>query len=556
MDAMTAPLIEEADDLGAWLASVSRDPLAFVEGAFRWGHADLSHATGPEEWQRWALETIRDKMMGPGEAIAKLAVASGHGVGKSALAAWIILWGISTSPDCRGLVTGSTEAQVMQRLRAELKTWIRRSKLEALFDLGATALVSSDPGHAMTWRVDLVAWTEARPESFAGLHNVNRRILVVVDEASAVPDVIFQTLEGTGTDAGGELVFLMLGNPLSPSGYFFDAMTKFSDGWATRHVDSREVSFTNKAHFERIAAQYGVDSDYFKMRVTGHFPSVGASQFLPVALVQESMTRQLVRPAGDMIVVGVDCARYGPDNSVIFARRGLDARSIPYESYNGLSIPQLEEKVIMFCNRHPDVLQVHVDGGGLGAGVVDHLRLRLSIPVIDVVGSGKPDQGMIGGGRYANKRAESYALLKEALQTGLCLPNDRDLLQELTCFEYSFNQRGDVLLESKEDLRRRNVGSPDIGDALALTFAAQVSTLPPLSQWAQPQGAISEYDPYSSAAMEGRPYPESKRGAFVDPETGYGFRMRWNNDRDFTMQDYQDARASDDLRRMTWEEPE
>jgi hypothetical protein len=548
MDDMTSEAVIEGEtlDVGAWLSSVSRDPLRFVLEGFEWGRGELANAKGPEPWQEWALKEIRDKMMGPGEAIAKLAVASGHGVGKSTLAAWIILWGISTSADCRGLVTGSTEAQVMQRLRAELKIWARRSRLEALFELGATALVSTDPAHAMTWRVDMVAWTEARPTSFAGLHNSGRRLVVVVDEASGVPDVIFQTLEGTGTDASTELIFLMLGNPLSPSGYFFDAFNRFSDGWSTRHVDSREVSFTNKQHFERIAAQYGVESDYFKMRVTGHFPSVGASQFLSPALVTMAMERPMVRPAGDPLVLGVDCARYGPDNSVLFPRRGLDARTIPYESYNGLSIPQLEEKVIMFVNRHPDVMQIHVDGGGLGAGVVDHLRLRLSIPIIDVVGSGKPDQGMIGGGRYANKRAESYGVLKGALETGLCLPNDRELLAELTSFEYLFDRRGDILLESKIDLKRRGVESPDRGDALALTYAAQVSVLPPLHEWAEgQQRVVYEYNPYSSenieAGMRGESLVESRARGYVP---GWA-KLRSEYEDGWSRQDHVDAWASD-----------
>jgi hypothetical protein len=274
-------------------------------------------------------------------------------------------------------------------------------------------------------------------------------------------------------------------------------------------------------------------------------------------LIEAAMRRELGRSAGDGIVLGVDCARYGPDNSVLFPRQGLDARSIPFEVYHGLSIPQLEEKVIMFVNRYPNTIQVHVDGGGLGAGLVDHLRLRLGIPVIDVVGSGKPDQGMLGGGRYANKRAECYGVLKEALQTGLCLPNDRDLFEELTCFEFGFDSRGNILLESKDSLRKRNIESPDRGDALALTFGAMMSTLPALSTWAQPQ-AISEYDPYSPEAMEGRPYPEAKqRGGFTDLETGYQFRMRsrWESDSGFNAQDFADAAASDMLR-QTWEEPE
>jgi hypothetical protein len=314
------------------------------------------------------------------------------------------------------------------------------------------------------------------------------------------------------------------------------------------------VSFTSKEHFKRIAEQYGEGSDYFKMRVTGQFPSVGASQFLPPALIEAAMRRELGRSAGDGIVLGVDVARYGPENSVLFPRQGLDARSIPFEVHHGLSIPQLEEKVIMFVNRYPNTIQVHVDGGGLGAGLVDHLRLRLGIPVIDVVGSGKPDQGMIGGGRYANKRAECYGVLKEALQTGLCLPNDRDLFEELTCFEFGFDSRGNILLESKDSLRKRNIESPDRGDALALTFGAMMSTLPALSTWAQGQQAVSEYNPYSDEAMRGDPLPEARRRGFVDPESGYVFRQRWNNDLDLNMRDFEDAAASDAVS-FAWKEP-
>jgi hypothetical protein len=159
------------------------DPVRFVETMFDWQSPELK-GKAPELWQREVLCAIRDGL--PLEKV-RIAVASGHGVGKTALTSWIVLWAISTCRDCRGVLTASNEAQLHTRNRAELRKWYRLFRGRMFFELTATALISSDPGHEQTWRIDLLPWNEHRPESFAGLHNQGRRVLVIMDEASVIP---------------------------------------------------------------------------------------------------------------------------------------------------------------------------------------------------------------------------------------------------------------------------------------------------------------------------------------------------------------------------------
>jgi hypothetical protein len=554
VDAMT-PLIEEAPevDVGQWLASVAHDPVEFVRTAFRWGEGELRDATGPEEWQQWLLEQIRDGLLKPGEAI-KLAVASGHGSGKSCLAAWVALWAMSTSPDCRGIVTASSEAMLYTRFRAELRTWFRRFRAKEYFEMGATSLTSADPEHSATWRLDMTPWSETRSETLAGLHNKGRRILCIFDEASAIADSVWETVEPIVTDQDVQAIWVCFGNPLRPSGRFKDCFDKYRHRWITRHIDSRTISFTNKLELERWIQDYGADSDFVRTRILGEFPRVGSSMFISPELVDRAMGRELIPSAHDPLIVGVDVARYGSDASCIFARRGHDCRSIPFQVFRGLSIAELEDRCVWFHNQYHPV-QWFIDGGGVGGGLIDHLRRR-NLLVIDVQFGSRADQPT-DGIKFANKRAEIWGLLRRALDY-LALPSNQQLREELISPEYSFNPRGEILLESKDLMRRRGVPSPDLADALACTYASEVAMLPALSDWVQPQTAISEYDPYSDAAMRGEPYPEAKRGAFVDAETGYSFRMRsrWDNDRGFTRDDWADAQASDDLRKMVWEEPE
>jgi hypothetical protein len=496
---------DDPQDLGAWLASVAHDPVAFVEQAFEWGEGELKNSQGPEPWQRWLLEQIRDGLMSPGHAI-RLAIASGHGVGKSTCCAWITLWALSTSPDTRGIVTASSEAMLMTRFRAEMRIWFRRFRAAEFFEMSATALTSADPGHDQTWRIDLLPWNANRSEAFAGLHNKGRRILLIFDEASAIEAPIWETCEAIATDSDAEIIWLACGNPLHPAGRFRDCFDKYSASWITRHISSLSVSFTNKLEFSRWERDYGSDSDFYRTRVLGEFPRTGSVQFISPVLVDEAMGRELSPSSRDPLVLGIDVARFGDDQSVIFPRRGQDARSIAPLVFRGLPLDQFEDRIVAFCNSQP-VTQIFVDGTGVGGGLVDHLRRR-GYFVTDVQFGARADQGL-DGVKYANKRAEIWGFLRNALKY-LCLPNNPELKEQLCGPEYSFSRMSDAIqLESKELMKRRGVPSPDLADALATTYASEIATLPILADWI-PQGAVSEYNPYSDEAMRGEPLPESK----------------------------------------------
>jgi hypothetical protein len=487
---------EPLEDIAAWLSSdVAGDPLLFVQQAFAWGEGELSNSSGPEPWQVEILAEIRDGLP-LGRAI-QIAVASGHGVGKTALIAWLVLWAISTFPDTRGIVTAATEPMLITRVRAELRKWLRLFKARTFFELGATSITSADAAHAQTWRIDLLAWSENRPEAFAGLHNAGRRIIVLYDEASAIADVIWETTEGALTDADTEIIWIAFGNPLRPVGRFRQCFEDGSGRWITKRVDSRTVSFTNQEQIKSWIASYGEDSDFVRTRIKGEFPRTASTQFIGPEIVDEAVRRQL-SPTNDPLVIGVDVARFGSDSSVIYPRRGTDARSILPLEFRNIPLDQLEDQVISFCNQHR-VDYVFVDGTGIGGGLVDHLRRR-GLNVIDVQFASRPDM-TIDGVKWANKRAEIWGHMRAALSY-LCLPNNGELRQQLTGPEYSYNQQGAILLEAKDLMKRRGLPSPDLADALACTFASPMLAMRAAPEW-QHDNRPGEYDPFSKEVMEG-----------------------------------------------------
>ncbi len=219
---------KESKTLIAKLGRYSKNPLGWVRFSFKWGEGELEECEGADDWQRDTLKDIGAKLRAGGDAgaIIREAIASGHGIGKSCLVSWLILWAISTFPDTRGVVSANTEKQLKTKTWPEVSTWYRRCwYMSRLFDLGTNAIVSREAGHKTTWRIDQVPWNERNTEAFAGLHNKGRRILLVFDEASAIPDVIWEVSEGALTDEGTEILWCVFGNPTRNSGRFKDCFT-------------------------------------------------------------------------------------------------------------------------------------------------------------------------------------------------------------------------------------------------------------------------------------------------------------------------------------------
>ena len=271
MVASRAQQIEQ--QLFALVASCARDPLRFVEVMFPWGEGDLAGHAGPDEWQRDILSRIRDGLPS-GQAIW-IAVASGHGPGKSALVAWIVLWALSTAVDTRGVVTANTAGQLKTKTWPELAKWHRLCLCGFWFMRTATAIYSADPEHEDTWRIDCIPWSENNTEAFAGLHNQGKRIVVIFDEGSAIPDIIWETTEGALTDQGTEILWAVFGNPTRNVGRFRACFAggQFHHRWSTRQVDSRTPRMTNKAELDEWIRDYGEDFGFRPRPRQGRIPA-------------------------------------------------------------------------------------------------------------------------------------------------------------------------------------------------------------------------------------------------------------------------------------------
>ena len=455
------------ESLAYILAHTEKDPLLFVQAAFNWGQNELANHS-ILDWQKEILINVREGIINLSEAV-QIAVSSGHGIGKSALVSWLILWAISTKPNTKGVITANTEHQLKSKTWAELAKWHRLSIVEDMFEVSKTAIFSTDKRYEKTWRIDAIPWSEHRPEAFAGLHNQGGRILIIFDEASAIPTCIWEVAEGAMTDKNTEIFFLCFGNPTRNDGRFFECFGRFRHRWITKKVDSRTVPITDKRQIDKWVADYGIDSDFVKIRVLGEFPSGGSASLIKRDDILEAESRQIEESAyiNTPRIIGVDVARFGEDKTVIARRQGLKLYDL--KKYSSLDTMEVADAVIReIISFKPEA--VFIDLGGVGAGVYDRLKW-LNYNVIGVDFAGKPERK----DKYINKRAEMWGEMAEWLKYA-DIPVDSDLREDLAGPTYYF--RGDnaqILLEKKQDMKKRGLASPDCADALALTFAAKIN---------------------------------------------------------------------------------
>ena len=475
------------EQLAEELANYAYDPLGFVYAAFPWGEGELKGQTGPDKWQ---AEVLRDIGNGVRDlnTVVREAVASGNGIGKSCEVSWLILWALSTHEDTRGVVTANTETQLRSKTWPELAKWYRLFIGKMFFKYTATSIFSVQPGHEKTWRVDAIPWSKENPEAFAGLHNQGKRILLIFDEASAIWDGIWEVAEGAVTDSDTEIVWCAFGNPTRNTGAFYDVFEKYQTIWKCRQIDSRTVAISNKETIADWAKKYGEDSDFFKVHVRGVFPSASSNQLIPLDMINEAMerkyTKETVRYAAK--VMGVDVARFGDDRSCISYRQGLITEKI--ESFTKLDTMMLADVIASRIKSwRPDA--VFIDGGAMGAGVIDRLRQLGFRNIIEVLfGSAATND------RYYNRRTEMYFKARDHLQAGGALPEDPELKMELAMSEYTFTENGKPKMEKKEILKKDMGVSPDKADSWVLTFAQDVvSANDPVLGSKQMQMANTEY---------------------------------------------------------------
>lgn len=477
---------EQALMTEVWDPAIALDLEKFVMFIFPWGKegTPLEKVTGPRTWQRDELQSITQHIrenrirmaQGKEPLVYKSATASGRGPGKSALVAWINYWFMSTVLGGSSIITANTEQQLKSRTWAEVGKWHTLALNGHWFDKSILSLkpaewyekalknqLKIDTGYYYS---QAQLWSEENPDAFAGVHNQNG-ILLIFDEASGIPSPIWKVSEGFFTDPTLHRYHFVFSNPRRNTGEFFECFHKFRKYWKRRNLDSRNVEGTDKTVLNQIVEKHGEDSDEARIEVKGEFPRQGDKQFISRDIVASACERELQSDKYAGLIMGVDPARYGDDCTVIRFRQGRDARSFPIISMKHSDNMEVANKCAELITKYnPDA--VCIDAGN-GTGIIDRLR-EMGYKVEEVwFGSKAADE------QWANKRVELWARMKDWLGGG-CIDNLPELIDDLVGPQYKFMGHSDkIMLETKEEMKKRGFASPDHADALACTFAVKVA---------------------------------------------------------------------------------
>lgn len=469
-----------------WDPAMKEDLLKFVMFIYPWGKpgTPLEKFDGPRSWQKEYLndmsEHIRQNKLRiynkQDPLIFQSATASGRGIGKSSLNAWIIHWMMSTQLGSTTIVSANTEDQLKSKTWGEVGKWLTLSFNGHWFEKTALSVIPAEwfkEALQKQLKIDSTyyyaraqLWSEENPDAFAGAHNMAGMNLIF-DEASGIPPKIWSVSEGFFTEPILHRYWHVFSNPRRNTGQFFECFHKFREYWRRRNIDSRTVEGTDKNVLNNIIQKHGEDSDEARVEVKGQFPRQGDRQFISREVVENATTRDLQRDDYAPLIMGVDPARYGDDSTVIRFRQGRNARIIKPITLKHVDNMGVANKCAELIEKYnPDA--VCIDAGN-GTGIIDRLR-EMRFKVHEVWFGSKAENE-----EWANKRTELWAWMKDWLGGG-CIDNDPDLLDDLTGPQYKFMGTSDkIMLETKEDMKRRGHASPDQADALACTFAVKVA---------------------------------------------------------------------------------
>ncbi len=464
-------------ELHTAVAACYADPLAFVLTMYPW---PMKGEDGPDVWQRELLEEIgaqvrARKFNGRDPVLPiRIAVASGHGIGKSTLIAWLTNWIMSTRRDCHGTLTANTNDQLEKRTWAAVREWTARCLTGHWFTINSEIMYRT--GHRETWFCAPASCAEGNSEAFAGQQAKGSTSFYINDEDSAVGDKIHEVEEG-GLVVGEPMQFLF-GNPTRNTGAFHAAtFGSRRDRYTVRTIDSRTCKFSSKAVIAEWLADYGEDSDFFRVRVRGLPPNADELQYIDAGRIAQAQRNPVQPVHGDPLIAGVDVSGGGKAWTVCRFRRGFDARTRPPIRLTGeqtvaddrqLVIAKLAEAL---SQEAPDqkIAAMFIDSA-FGAVIVSRLR-AMGYTQVHEINFG----GAARDPHDANTRAFMWRALKEWLPTGAIPFDDVRLATDLGAPGFHLNKKNQLVLEAKESMQKRHVASPDDGDALALTWALPVA---------------------------------------------------------------------------------
>jgi len=446
---------------------LAQDPVLFVESML---------GAKPQKWQAEALKAIASK--------DRVAIRSGHGVGKTAFLSWLVLWWLLTRMPTKVVCTANTAHQLSDVLWSEIGKWHRQlpEGMRRLLEIKSDKIELTGVPDSFA-----VARTSRReqPEALQGFHSEN--LLFVIDEASGVPDVVFEVGQGALSTEGAKVV--MTGNPTRASGYFYDAFTKNQKRWWGKKVSCHDADTVDKGFLEEMAAQYGDGSNQYRVRVLGDFPAGDDDALIARHLIESAKSRQVEQSQTAPVVWGLDVARFGDDASALAKRKG-NSLIEPVRVWRGKDLMETCGLIKMEWDATPGSMrpiEIMVDVIGLGAGVVDRLR-ELNLPVRGVNVAELP---AIDGNRFQRLRDELWWKAREWFEARDCVvPADDSFVDELCGPLYSVTSGGKIQIEPKAQMKRRLGRSPDKADAFCLTFAGVAAAVSGSggysARWGQP----------------------------------------------------------------------
>ena len=419
-------------------------------------------------WTPWTKQTliaeaVRDAILGKG--LKRVAVRSGNGVGKTALAARIMLWALRCFPESIVVTTAPTTRQVRELLWREARSAYHASVVplggvfyegQPRWDLGPLRYaIGLSPEHT-------------RPERFQGFHADT--VLFIVDEASGVPAAHWEAIKGSLL--AGNAVVLAIGNPTRLHGEFYDAFHRHAALWIRHHISAFDTPNLNGGHVPGLVtaegvreatADWGEESPLYQVRILGGFPSAASNQLIRLEWIEAAVGRPSEPGSA---ALGVDVARSGEDETAIALLVGDGLERL--EGWVGQDTMRTASVVKAYADEWPG-LAIAVDDGGVGGGVVDRLR-ELDVDVHPVKFGGRPDGA--GAVHFRNKLSEMYWALRQRLEGGrLSLSDDRKLAAQLVQIEWELESDRAIRIHKRG--KAKDLPSPDRADALALALEAQ-----------------------------------------------------------------------------------
>lgn len=427
----------------------------------------------PDEWQRKVLMDLAEN--------PKVAIKSGQGVGKTGLEAVALLWFLCCFPYPRIVATAPTKQQLHDVLWSEVSKWMSKSPLLSKI-LKWTKTYIYMIGYEKRWFA--VARTATKPENMQGFHEDN--MLFIVDEASGVADPIMEAILGTLSGANNKL--LMCGNPTRASGTFFDAFNNDRALYALHTVSSVDSPRTNKENIESLIRKYGRESNVVLVRVFGEFPNQEDDVFIILSIIEQcgSKIYELPEDKGmPYIIFGVDVARFGDNETVIYRNVKGKLKLVVHRRGQDLmaTVGDIVAQYMKVRKEFPEYkgrIYANIDDTGLGGGVTDRLnevkreQKLHQLFVIPINAAEKIDtdtnENREAAEYYNNITTHMWAVLRELLSDKqIEIEDDADTFAQLSIRKYFMASNGKLELESKEEMKKRNVSSPDRADAAALS---------------------------------------------------------------------------------------